>query len=107
MKHAHLREMMRGWFVGDFAPVALRTDVCEVAVKHYNEGDAEALHHHRVATEVTLVVSGEVEMMGRRWGQGDIIVVEPGEATSFHAWTAAACVVVKIPGVIGDKCEGA
>lgn len=100
-------EMLRGWFVGGFAPVALHSDVCEVAVRHYAEGDAKALHHHRVATEVTVIVSGEVEMMGRRWVAGDIVVVEPFEATAFRALAASCCVVVKQPGVADDKFVGA
>ena len=35
MKHAKLADMVKGWFVGDFAPVVLRSADVEVAVKHY------------------------------------------------------------------------
>ncbi len=107
MRHARLETMVKGWFVGDFAPVALQTDVCEVAVKHYTAGDFETLHHHKIATEVTLIVSGRVRMQDREWGPGDIIVLEPGEATTFEALTDAVNVVVKTPSVAGDKYEGA
>ena len=95
-----------GWFVGDFAPAVLRSTACEVAVKHYAAGDREDVHHHKVATEITLIVSGEVEMMGQRWSAGDIVVVEPGEATDFLAVTDAVNVVVKLPSVAGDKYAG-
>jgi len=44
--------------------------------------------------------------MGRTWEAGDIIVVEPGEATSFTAITDATNVVVKVPSVVGDKIPG-
>ena len=84
----------------------LRSQVCEVAVKSYNAGDCEALHHHRIATEITVVISGEVEMRGRQWEAGDIIVLEPGDASDFRACTPAVCVVVKTPSVIGDKYTG-
>lgn len=107
MRHAVLGEMVRGWFVGDFEPSVLRSSACEVAVRHYQEGDCEALHHHRLASEITVVVSGEVEMLGRLWQAGDIVLVEPGEATAFRALSGAVCVVVKVPGVLGDKFEGA
>lgn len=103
---ATLSEMTGGWFVGDFTPSVLRSQACEVAVKSYNAGDCEALHHHRIATEVTVVVSGTVEMLGLRWEAGDIIVVDPGDATDFRACTQAVCVVVKTPSVIGDKYAG-
>ena len=84
----------------------LRRTACEVAVKHYAAGDREDVHHHKVATEITLIVSGEVEMMGQRWSAGDIVVVEPGEATDFLAVTDAVNVVVKLPSVAGDKYAG-
>jgi mannose-6-phosphate isomerase-like protein (cupin superfamily) len=106
MRHAQLKDMVKGWFVGDFAPVVAHSRDVEVAVKHYKAGDHEDLHHHKIATEITLIVSGEVEMMGRRWGAGDIVVVEPGEATSFIAHTDAVNVVVKLPSAAGDKYQG-
>ena len=56
-RHA-LDEMVRGWFVGDFEPTAYRTSEVEVAIKHYVAGDAEERHVHKVATELTAVVSG-------------------------------------------------
>lgn len=106
MKHERLEHMVKGWFVGDFQPSLLRSKDCEVAVKHYHAGDREDTHHHRVATEITVVVSGEVVMMGQRWGAGDIILVEPGEATDFEALTDAVNVVVKLPSILGDKYQG-
>jgi len=106
MKHHRLEEMIKGWFVGGFTPTAFATKDCEVAVKRYNAGDREELHHHKVATEITLVLSGRVKMMGREWAEGDIIVLEPGTATAFEAITDAANVVVKVPGANDDKYLG-
>ncbi len=106
MRHHRLDAMVKGWFVGDFDPVALRTQGCEVAVRHYRAGDREDVHHHRIATEITVIISGEVEMVGQRWQAGDIVTVEPGEATDFTAITDAVNVVVKLPSVMGDKYQG-
>lgn len=102
-----LQDMFKGWFVGDFDPSVLRTQACEVAVKTYKAGETEALHHHKVATEVTLVLAGRVRMCGREWGEGDIVVLQPGEATDFEALTDAVNVVVKTPGAPNDKYLGA
>lgn len=107
MNTGKLEDMFKGWFVGDFNPSLLRTEACEVAVKTYKAGDAEVLHHHKVATEVTLILSGRVRMCGKEWGEGDIIVLEPGEATDFLAITDAVNVVVKTPGARNDKYLGA
>jgi hypothetical protein len=106
MRHARLDDMIKGWFVGDFEPSILRTDAFEVAIKRYRAGETEAVHHHRVATEVTVIISGEVRMCNRVWGPGDIIALEPQDATSFEATTAAVTVVVKAPSVLGDKYPG-
>lgn len=103
MKHAKLNDMVKGWFVGAFNPTAHSTDACEVAVKSYKAGEKEASHYHKVATEITLILSGRVLMAGREWGEGDIVVLEPGEATDFEALTDAVNVVVKTPGAINDK----
>ena len=35
MKIGKLRDMKRGWFIGDFEPSLLKTRDCEVAVKSY------------------------------------------------------------------------
>jgi mannose-6-phosphate isomerase-like protein (cupin superfamily) len=106
MKHARLETMVKGWFVGDFDPTLLRSKDVEVAIKHYKAGDREDTHHHRVAVEITAIVSGEVMMMGKRWGAGDIVLVEPGEATDFQAISDAVNVVIKMPSAKGDKYPG-
>jgi quercetin dioxygenase-like cupin family protein len=103
MRHSQLADMIKGWFVGGFAPTAHATDVCEVAVKRYAAGDTETAHFHKVATEITLVLSGRVRIAGREWSDGDIIVLEPGEVSDFKALTDAVNVVVKVPGARNDK----
>jgi quercetin dioxygenase-like cupin family protein len=106
MKHFLMDEMVKGWFIGGFSPAAFNSEACEVAVKHYCAGDYEDLHHHKIATEITVIVSGQVRMLGQTWVAGDIIVLPPGTATNFEALTDAVNVVVKIPGTIGDKYLG-
>lgn len=103
MNTANLGDMVKGWFVGGFTPTAFSTDACEVAVKDYKAGDSEAAHYHKVATEVTVVISGQVTMCGKTWGAGDIIVLSPGDITAFEALTDAKTVCVKVPGALNDK----
>lgn len=95
--------MKGGWFVGGFAPTAHRTTDCEVAVKTYQAGAFEAAHFHKVATETTLVLSGRARMGGTELSDGDIIVLAPGDITSFEALTDVITVVVKTPGALDDK----
>lgn len=104
--HLHkLSDMTKGWFVGDFAPVVLPSKTTEVAVKHYPAGTVEARHVHKIGTEVTVIVSGRARMNDRVLEAGDILLIEPGEATDFEALTEVTTVVVKTPSVAGDKYE--
>ncbi len=95
--------MVKGWFVGNFSPALHQTSDVEVAVKRYRSGDTEAAHYHKIATEFTVITQGEVEMNGKRYVSGDIVVLEPGDITDFRAVTDAITTVVKIPSAAQDK----
>lgn len=104
MKTAKLKDMVKGWFVGNFEPTIIKTEDVEVAVKSYKKGDYEPRHYHKIATEITVIVSGRVRMSGVEYAAGDIIVMEPGEATDFECLEdGTKNVVVKYPGAINDK----
>lgn len=104
MKIARIDEMIKGWFIGNFEPSLLKTNAVEVALKKYNKGDYEEAHYHKIATEFTVIVSGRVRMNGIEYGEGDIIVIEPNDATDFEALEDNTInVVVKIPGANNDK----
>ena len=62
MRTAKLKNMERGWFVGNFTPTLCATNDVEVAVKQYCRGDADQSHEQKFATEFSLVISGKVLM---------------------------------------------
>lgn len=95
--------MTRGWFIGNFSPSVYQTNDFEVAVQSYAIGSIEAKHVHKVATEVTVIVSGRASINGIIHNEGDIIVMLPGEESEFSAITDVTTVVVKYPSCIGDK----
>ena len=104
MKTAKLEDMIKGWFIGNFEPTLLRTNDVEVAVKSYNKGDYEEKHYHKIATEITVIVSGKLKMNGIEYSKGDIVVMEPNEATDFECLeNGTQNVVVKLPGANDDK----
>ncbi len=106
MKVAKLDDMVKGWFVGNFDPTLLKTNNVEVAVKEYKKGDYEEKHYHKIATEITVIVSGRVKMNGVEYSKGDIIVTEPNESTDFEALEDTVNTVVKYPGANDDKYLG-
>ncbi len=106
MKIFRLEDMIKGWFVGNFNPTILSTTEVEVAVKNYKAGDYEPSHHHKLATEITVIADGQVRMNGINYSAGAIIVIEPNQATDFLAVTDVITTVVKYPGVNNDKYMG-
>lgn len=106
MKVAKLDKMVKGWFVGNFEPTLVKTNDVEVAVKSYIKGDFEEKHYHKIATEVTVIVSGKVKMNNIIYNKNDIIVIEPNESTDFEALEDTVCTVVKYPGASNDKYIG-
>ena len=103
MKLFQLKNMTKGWFAGSFTPSVLKTRNFEIAVKYYKAGDTEEWHYHKVAQEITVIVSGRVEMCNRIFSRGDIILLSPGEGTSFQALTDTVTVAVKTPSIPHDK----
>lgn len=98
-----IEDMVKGWFIGNFTPSLYATNDVEVGVKYYKANDYEEAHFHKVATEFTVILSGEVVMNGINYIAGDIVVIKPYESTDFKALTNVTTVVVKIPGANGDK----
>jgi mannose-6-phosphate isomerase-like protein (cupin superfamily) len=107
MQKHNLEEMTKGWFIGNFEPSVYKTNDFEVAVKKYKKGDKEAAHHHKIATEITVIVSGIVRMNGKQYTDGEIVVIFPNETTDFEALTNVVTTVVKHPCVNNDKYIGA
>lgn len=97
---------MKGWFVGAFTPTAFHTNAVEVAIKKYSKGDYEERHHHKVATELTVILEGRVKMNGFEYSSGDIVLISPNESADFEVLEDVTTVVVKLPGASNDKYMG-
>lgn len=103
MKKYNLNNFIGGWFIGNFEPTLYSTNNVEVAVKKYKKGQYEKPHFHKIATEFTVIVEGQVEMSNTIYNSGEIIQIDPGVSTDFRALTDVTTVVVKIPGASNDK----
>ena len=107
MERFRLETMRQGWFVGNFHPTAFQTEACEVAWKRHEIGETCPKHVHRQVTEINLLVRGQMSAKGaqgiQRLQEGDIFVLRPGEWIEPEFHTDCHLVVVKIPGIQGDK----
>lgn len=100
-----LSDFKGGWFIGDFLPTIFPTKEFEVSIKYYKSGQSEQSHYHKIATELTVIVKGEVSMNGSVYKEGDVILIENGESTDFIPLMDTVTCVVKIPSILGDKYQ--
>ena len=103
MKKYHLKNFTRGWIVGDFEPAILKTKGFEFMVRDYVKGEKEARHVHKVADEISVVVSGVFKINGVILHKGDIIHLEPNVSADFECLEDGTIAVIKMPSVKGDK----
>jgi quercetin dioxygenase-like cupin family protein len=103
VKKHRLKDFARGWIIGDFDPSIIRTKDFEFMVRHYQAGDTEQKHIHKIADEITVIVSGIFKMNGEILEAGDIIHLTPGEPADFECLEDGANAVIKTPSVMGDK----
>ncbi|WP_207551960.1 cupin domain-containing protein [Vibrio sp. 10N.222.47.A9] len=101
-KH-NINDFVRGWFVGGFEPTLFKTTDVEVAIQKFKKGDKEASHCHKIATEITMIVTGKAKMKNIVLNAGDILRINPGEYTDFEALEDTVTTVVKLPGALNDK----
>lgn len=103
MKKYNINSFTRGWMVGDFEPSILKTKDFEFMVHYYKSGDSESKHEHKVADEITVIVSGVFIMNDQELHAGDIIHLPPSTPADFRCLVDGATAVVKTPSVKGDK----
>jgi hypothetical protein len=93
----------RGWFVGQFERAVFKTSACEVAYQTNLAGEHGPAHTHKIATEINLITSGRVRVSGEEFVAGQGFVMEPGDVCTCDYLEDTTTVVVKVPGVLGDK----
>ncbi len=89
--------------MGDFVPTIVSSKDFEVSIKRYVKGEKEAKHVHKVAWEITAVVSGKYIMAGKEIVSDDIVYLPPGEPADFECLEDGVTVVVKAPSLKDDK----
>lgn len=103
MQINRIEEYVNGWFLGNFSPAILRSAEYEIAVKWFKAGDSEPLHKQLIATEITVVVDGEINLGGKIFIKGDVITIPPGESAAFESITDSSLVCIKTPSLPNDK----
>lgn len=74
-----IEDMKRGWFIGNFEPTAYNTKNFEVGLGTHKKGDRWHKHFHKIATEITLILKGKVQVNDKIFIKGDIFIINPDE----------------------------
>lgn len=98
-----LEDFKLGWVVGDFDPALIHSKDVEIAIKHFKKGDVEPSHKQIIATEITIVVSGEIRLGDGKYGVDQIVIIPPGIYADFEAITDCSLVCIKYPSLPSDK----
>lgn len=101
----NIDEFYRGWFIGNFEPTLLKTDQFEVSILKHTKGEQWAKHYHAIATEYNVLLTGSMKINGEPMVEGDVFVIEPGEAAEPEFLEDCTLVCVKTPSLPGDKYE--
>lgn len=96
-------QMEKGWFIGDFLPTAFKTKDFEVSYKIHPAGEIWDTHYHKVATEINLLIKGEMKICGKELTSGDIFIIYPMEISEPKFYTDCEIICVKTPSVKSDK----
>ena len=105
MRKAKLSDMERGWFIGDFSPSILRSKDFEVGVLSHKRGEPWPKHFHAKATEINVLLEGQMLINGHLIGVGDIFVFEPSEVADPTFLEDCKVLCIKTPSIPGDKYE--
>lgn len=97
------KDMIGGWFVGDFEPTAYKTKEFEVSYKTHLAGEIWDNHYHKIATEINYLIRGKMNLSGTTLEEGDIFILNPGEIAIPEFITDCELIVVKTPSIKGDK----
>lgn len=89
--------------MGNFEPSLFVTDQFEICVKFYKSGDHEASHHHKIATEYTVIHSGKFRANNEILVAWDIMVAHPWDSVAFECLEDGSNTVVKVPCIKWDK----
>jgi hypothetical protein len=103
MEVRDLSEFFKGWFIGNFEPSMLKTLEFEVAIKSFLAGESEPHHKQIIATEFTVVLSGEIEINETKFYQNQIVRINPGESANFLALSDTTVLCIKTPSIATDK----
>jgi quercetin dioxygenase-like cupin family protein len=103
MKIFKLKDMYKGWFVGNFEPSVFQTSLFEVGTTFHPKGSEWDIHYHKKGTEITWLIKGKIKIQDKILETGDIFVIYPWEIANPEFLEDSEVLVIKTPSDVKDK----
>jgi quercetin dioxygenase-like cupin family protein len=98
-----MKDMVGGWFVGNFEPTVYKTSEFEVCFKEHTAGEKWDKHYHKLGTEINYLVEGKMIIQNKELNTGDIFIIYPNEIADPIFLEDCKVLIVKTPSITGDK----
>ena len=103
MSKYHIKNMVRGWFIGNFEPSVLKTTQFEVGHLKHHKGEKWPAHYHEHMREVNYLIKGKMIANNETISAGEIFIIEKNEVCTPVFLEECEIICVKVPSIIGDK----
>jgi len=100
---SQLKDMKRGWFLGDFLPTAYSSKDVEVGILEHKKDEEWSAHVHRRGDEINVLISGHMKINNTELVTGQIFVIPKGHLTKATFYEDCKVVCVKLPSDTKDK----
>jgi mannose-6-phosphate isomerase-like protein (cupin superfamily) len=98
-----LKDMKRGWFLGDFLPCAYSSKEVEVGILEHKKGEEWPAHIHKRGDEINVLLSGSMQINTQPISAGQVFVIPKGHLTKATFFEDCRIVCVKLPSDTRDK----
>ena len=105
MKVFNIKDFWKGWIIGDFEPSIFKNQFFEVAHHKHKAGEYPPKHTHKIATEVSYIIKGELIASGKNLRKGDMWIYEPNDIADVSFIKDTELIVIKWPSIPSDKYD--
>jgi hypothetical protein len=98
-----IKNMFRGWFLGDFEPSVYETKDFEVGYLSHSRGEIWPSHYHEKVLEINLLIKGKIKFNNIMIEPGQIFIFKPFEVSEPEFLEDCELVCIKTPSIPSDK----
>ena len=94
---------IRGWFIGDFIPSIVKTDLFEIALLNHLKDEMWDFHYHRYMIEINVLIKGKMIINEQEIHEGNIFIFEKNQIACPKFLEDCSILCIKVPSVKNDK----